>query len=154
MQTHVNEIVEVVNFQGGWERWLQIELARTIQAEWHHSVLCEQYIWNNSRVDLLAKSSQAGVPNIGIELKCRTYQEQGTAFANRFHDDLKKITRRPADKYTPCILYVTGIGHQADVETQYNNVPDPNNKKPIPIYYEEVLQGFFLIYAWVEHHHA
>ncbi len=154
----MNEIVEVVKFQGGWERWLQIELARTIKAEWHQPVLCEQRIWTAGRVDLWAKGAEAGVeagvPYIGIELKCRTDLEEGNAFATRFHDDLTNIAKRPANAYTPCILYAIGIGHRADVEIHFNNVRDPNNDQPIPIYYEEVMPGAFVIYAWVEYHHA
>ena len=155
IEKNTTKIFEVIKFKGGWERWLQIELARTIKAEWHQPVLCEQDIWKTTaRVDLWAKGAEAKFPYIGIELKCRTDLEQGIAFANRFHDDLKKIAKRPDNANTPCILYATGIGHREDVETPYTNVPDPNNKQPIPIYYEEVVQGAFLIYAWVEHHHA
>ena len=155
VEQYIDIIVEVIDFKGGWERWLQIELARTIKSEWHHPVICEEYIWATSaRIDIWAKAAQAGVPHIGIELKCRTDLEQGLTFADRFHKDLTKIAKRPANELTPCILYATGIGRQADVQVAYTNVLDPNNQQPIPLYYEEVAQGVFLIYAWVEHHHA
>ena len=81
-----------------------------------------------------------------MELNCRTDLEEGLEFANRFHKDLTKIARKPC---TPCILYAIGLGHREDVEIEYTNVPDPNNNQPIPIYYKEVVQGLFLVYAWV-----
>ncbi len=77
--------------------------------------------------------------------------QEGLTFANRFHADLVKIAKRPVKEYTPCILYAIGIGDKADVETLYNNVRDPNSRQPIPIYYDEVMAGFYFIYAWVEH---
>ena len=88
---------------------------------------------------------------MGMELKCRTDLEEGLEFANRFHKDLTKIARTPN---TPCSLYAIGLGHREDVEIEYTNVPDPNNNQPIPIYYEEVVQGLFLIYAWVTYPRA
>ena len=86
------------------------------------------------------------LPNMGMELKCRTDLEEGLEFANRFPKDLMKIARTPNP---PVIVYAIGLGHREDVEIEYTNVPDPNNNQPIPIYYEEVVQGLFLIHAWV-----
>lgn len=155
IEDHTTEIFEVIGFKGGWERWLQIELARTMKAEYHRPLLCEESIWPGKRVDLWAKGSRIEeVPNIGIELKCRTALENGLEFANRFHKDLIKIAERPAGENRPCRLYATGLGFRDDVEIEYTNVRDPNTNQPIPIYYDEVVQSLFLIYSWVDYPRA
>ena len=150
IERHTNGVDEVVQFQGGWEQWLQIEVARAIKAEWHQPVLCEPCLWTTARINLWAKGAQ-GLPNTGIELTCRSNQEESDAFGDRFVDSLKKIAKRQANRFTPCILYAIGIGRYEDVERYYAHVPDPNREYPIPLYHDEEMQGRFLIFGQVEH---
>ncbi|KDQ06028.1 hypothetical protein BOTBODRAFT_49596 [Botryobasidium botryosum FD-172 SS1] len=151
---NANHIAQVIKFTGGWERWMQIEFARNITNEYHKAVTCEQRIWGGGdRIDLWAESyGDEGVPHAGIELKCRTAKEVGLTFANRFHEDIKQIAKRPAVDNRPCVLYAIALTTvYEDCTTEYVNVIDPATHQPIRINYEEVVQGLYILYAIVTH---
>ncbi len=141
-------IFQVLGYKGGWERWLQIELARTVLSPNHLHVQCEESIWSDqAKVDLWTKS-QTGAPNVGLELKCRTAIEQDLSFADRYHADMVKVTRQPKEANRPCYLYAIGITTvQADCTIQYNTVYHPITHLPVPIYYYEVVQGLYMLYT-------
>ncbi|KAK3939371.1 hypothetical protein QBC46DRAFT_388064 [Diplogelasinospora grovesii] len=149
-------IFQVFKYQGGWERWLQIEFTRKIAYD-RPGVLCEQHIWGNgNRVDIWARGN-VGMPHVGFELKCRTAAEEGIAFADRFHADIVKVAKRPAEENTPCVLYAIGLTtDEEDLAQAYVPVRDPNGPigQSLVINYTQVVQGLWMLYVAVPHYHA
>ncbi|KAJ5728749.1 uncharacterized protein N7483_003257 [Penicillium malachiteum] len=66
IDARAGEILHKSNFGGGWEKWLQLEVAAELDMPHTIDVLCEQSIWPGSsdRVDLWLQDPQANYQNL------------------------------------------------------------------------------------------
>ncbi|KAJ5950094.1 hypothetical protein N7454_001678 [Penicillium verhagenii] len=68
-----SEILHKRNFGGGWEKWLQLEIAAELDAPHTIDVLCEQRIWPNStqQIDFWLQDPEAHYDQIAAEMDAR-----------------------------------------------------------------------------------
>jgi len=144
------EIFKTHQFDYGWEKWMQAEFAKNLlESVLHEDIKPEQRIWGDAdtpdarRVDLWARSKDE-VPHIGVELKCRTAMETEENFRKRFCNDIIKVSGRPVQGNTPCILYAVALSTNFDPLENYEGVT-------VPIHYEQVAQELYMLYAEVYH---
>ncbi|KAG4428065.1 hypothetical protein IFR05_016451 [Cadophora sp. M221] len=88
--------------KGGWEGWLQVELASSLlrTSGMRYDILREQMIYaGTERVDIWAKlaAGQEGFPFIGIELKVESEYQVGVnkTLQNRLKTDILKCNNGP-----------------------------------------------------------
>lgn len=94
--------------QGGWEGWLQVELA-TFFLEAQYDVVREQKAYDNSKkADLVFNTLTAQSPEIVVEIKCESiYIEKVDAFLSKIHEDERKLSTLPEHKYGIMLVGVT-----------------------------------------------
>lgn len=94
--------------QGGWEGWLQVELA-TFFLEAQYDVVREQKAYDNSKkADLVFNTLTVQSPEIVVEIKCESiYIEKVDAFLSKIHEDERKLSTLPEHKYGIMLVGVT-----------------------------------------------
>jgi len=131
-------IAQQTNFKGGWEGWLQVEIAMTF-LEKNEAQTCTrevpypapafgqssgQYITKDgtytdnanaaARADFMLQRTGGSVDETYVELKCSNFKEGGNAVSDawkRFFDDVQKITNvQAANKSLNCIATVCYYG--------------------------------------------
>ena len=83
--------------QGGWEGWLQVELAMFLTAK-GYDVVREDKIYNaNKRADLVLNENCATVyrPIIAVEIKCQSIYINSDDFYKLICDDIEKMKSLP-----------------------------------------------------------
>ena len=115
-----DRIIEARRQKGGWEGWLQVELASGLLKVWglQYDVHREQAIYGDSqRTDLWFEPvglHQGKLPKIGVELKVESEYQTGVAktLRTRFAADIKKCNAGPAPVHKGGVgthLYAVGI---------------------------------------------
>ena len=83
--------------QGGWEGWLQVELAMFLTAK-GYDVVREDKIYNaNKRADLVLNGNCADTyhPIIAVEIKCQSIYIDNANFCNLISEDINKLNSLP-----------------------------------------------------------
>ncbi|KAJ5936797.1 hypothetical protein N7466_003247 [Penicillium verhagenii] len=146
-----DQILHKRNFGGGWEKWLQLEIAAELDMAFTIDVMCEEHIWPHSeeQVDLWLQNPTASYNKrqpeeiakeqelqelrrrngfiykpslnqlqrltqvqeldqpVGIELKCRRFNQTSARFQASFLEDVRKIQNRPEN--IPCTLVALAV---------------------------------------------
>jgi hypothetical protein len=101
------QIVAARNQKGGWEGWLQVELATALLRPWamEYDIYREQVIFSGSeRIDIWCQpvaKHKGQIPYIGVELKVESEYQAGTGktFRDRFEKDILKVGAGPASPF-------------------------------------------------------
>ncbi|KAL0067751.1 hypothetical protein AAF712_005191 [Marasmius tenuissimus] len=122
------KIAEAYSFNGGWEGWVQVELAMAMKKAFSHdfpgygiTVTREDVVYDNKqRSDLLISTSKAGqhFTNM-LELKCETSRVGGaSAFRTAVAADCDKVNKGQitAMKYLPCKAWVIAFSVTKDLK--------------------------------------
>ena len=153
VQNSIGEIDKVRGFDGGWERWMQIEFARQLNAKLQANIITEERVWDSvEEIDLwLPKRNETSLWNIGVELKCRS--ALATSFRSTWQADLWKITSGTSIARGNSRLYAIGLTtEKSDTEKDYEQVTNQSTKNVIPLYYDPVVPGkLWMLYAEAAH---
>ncbi len=92
-----NKIDTIQSFNGGYERWFQIDFAYYILLQSRLFPLLEANEYgDHNRLDILVLNQNG--PDLAVELKCQSELQRTTGFDNFINgilDDCAKITRLP-----------------------------------------------------------
>jgi hypothetical protein len=140
VQENCAKMAFLADQNGGWEAWLQAELAFNFSLVTHYQPTRELAVYNDQRqrIDLWCRPSHNTRLNtqpsrewgsIGIELKCegmwqdtmRETQQTPAIFHQRVMDDVTKVSRDINTAVTgPCTVYVVAITtNKKDVEENF-----------------------------------
>ncbi|KAH7319077.1 hypothetical protein BKA65DRAFT_94711 [Rhexocercosporidium sp. MPI-PUGE-AT-0058] len=119
LNDHRDRIIEARAQKGGWEGWLQVELASFLLRTngMRYDILREQMIYvGTERVDIWAQpaSGQRGIPFLGIELKVESEYQVGVnkTLQDRLKTDILKCNNGPKVAFKAgqgTHLYAVGI---------------------------------------------
>ncbi|KAK1224580.1 hypothetical protein PQX77_012518 [Marasmius sp. AFHP31] len=122
------KIEQAYEQRGGWEGWLQVELAIYLKKVFEHdlfpgctvNVTREDYIYGESsmRSDILLKTTVNGRTFYNaLELKCETYLG-GSSFRRKVKDDCEKIDdANLGGQYRPCTAWVVAFSVTKDLSS-------------------------------------
>lgn len=120
VNTHHHKLWDIMEQKGGWEGWLQVELAVLITASGAHPYVAERElaVFNRAgqRVDVWATAAHGpAVRSVGIELKCESHYQDNVGRARlnaRLGDDVDKILAGVRQEYvgaTGARVYAVGV---------------------------------------------
>lgn len=87
-----NEVQSGLLAQGGWECWVQVELAIWLINR-GYDVVREGKIYQNSyqRADLVLNTNITGVKKIAVEIKCESIYSQKYLQLKTYYEDINKL---------------------------------------------------------------
>lgn len=93
--------------QGGWEGWIQVELAMYLTSR-DYDVVRESRIYNmnNYRADLVVNSNINGVKNIAVEIKCQSIYSQQYLQLNTYEHDIQRLKLLGTDWNAIMLIFV------------------------------------------------
>lgn len=119
VNTHHRKLWEIMEQKGGWEGWLQVELAFLITESSAHAYVAERELnvfkKAGQRVDIWATGAQGPVQSVGIELKCESHYQDNVGGARlnaRLSEDVEKILAGVRQEYvgaTGARVYAVGV---------------------------------------------
>jgi hypothetical protein len=170
--SHETRIPAIYTQQGGWEGWLQVELAFLIPSKMGGSASREQHIYDpavlgDQRVDLLWKPLMPGRPDwqFGIELKCQSLGQDTTgphletkpgAFGNAYLADLKKVAMSALDtnynKNTVVVVLGFGMGDAysdgtSTAKAHFKGREPHVHDMPLRVCWADTASGYTLFWA-------
>ncbi|KAH6909325.1 hypothetical protein BKA70DRAFT_1222183 [Coprinopsis sp. MPI-PUGE-AT-0042] len=159
------KIADIYKQKGGWEAWLQVELALSIPDLLGGTVTREEHIYSNElgdqRVDLLW--NRARQVRYGIELKCQSSGQtvDKGGFYSAFVTDLKKIciSRLKTAYQLNTVLVMLGFGvggvavEEAKAVFSSSKIGAGEHDVPCRVYWAETLGGHTLFWAVVDERH-
>ena len=97
--------------KGGWEAWVQADLAAYILSrDTTIDILREQPIYTNNRqrVDWLFNDNATEIEKLAVELKCQSFDNRN-AFISGLQDDIAKLQYNRKNGYRNCQAVAMGI---------------------------------------------
>ena len=89
-----NEVQSGLLAQGGWECWVQVELAMWLINRGYDVVRESKIYWNNYlRADLVVNSNIKDAKKIAIEIKCETIYSQEYLQLKKYYADIDKLNK-------------------------------------------------------------
>lgn len=127
----INNYVQPFYSQGGWEGWVQVELAMLL-TESSYDVIRERAIYNNSgqRADLVINStcSNASYPPIVVEIKCQSIFLTDDDFYKAICADEQKLKNLPVKYKKLMIVFVVDQGiYDRLLKSDYYDVKNGNS---------------------------
>jgi hypothetical protein len=145
--------------RGGWEAWLQVELALILHHDVHfgqlYAIEREQPVFTDSRqrVDICG-IPRPGAPTVppflGIELKVESAFQTGAqgGLVSRYSDDIRKCSMGPRDDLRSAsgtTMYAVGVTTLANDLTGYQEVANQNRGD---FFWVELVPGSLYMISW------
>lgn len=147
-------IAEARTHKGGWEGWLQVELAMGLKPQLgtHYTIKREQPIFldHSQRVDILATPTPADSSHyLGVELKVESAYQTGSkgVLPARYSEDIRKCNAGPATSFRKgkgISVYALGITSLASDLQNYNQVAKENRGD---FYWTQLAPSLYMI-SW------